>query len=216
VAAPAADGRIGVCGQNGGAGWARTEAGALFVHRPHEAAGCVPGVPPDTEPEPVLAVSPLLMNDTSLEIIRYVKFCGRRSIVPLLAGSVHAALNGRSRIGPESVLVPVPMHPSAIRRRGFNQAGLLANELSRLLHVRVLNGALVKNHPTRRQSVVHRQGRAENIRGAFGWTGTALAGAHVLLVDDLVTSGSTAAACASVLKAAGAGKVTVLCFARAA
>lgn len=217
VAAPAAAGRIGVCGRIGGAGWVRTDDGALFVYRPHEAAGSVPGVPPpETDPEPVLVVSPFLMNDTSLEIIRYVKFCGRRSIVPLLAGSVFASLEGQPPSGGERVLVPVPMHPSALRRRGFNQAGLLAHELSGRLKARVLNGALIKNRRTRRQSVVHRKGRAENIRGAFCWTGAALAGAHAFLVDDLVTSGSTAAACASVLKSAGAGKVTVLCFARAA
>lgn len=217
VAAPAAAGRIGVCGRIGGAGWVRTEDGALFIYRPQEAAASVPGVPPpESDHEPVLVVSPFLMNDTSLEIIRYVKFCGRRSIVPLLAGSVFAALEGQPRTGRERVLIPVPMHPSALRRRGFNQAGLLAHELSGRMNARVLTGALVKNRRTRRQSVVHREGRTQNIRGAFCWTGAALAGAHAYLVDDLVTSGATAAACTSVLKSAGAGKVTVLCFARAA
>jgi ComF family protein len=217
VPAPSVDGRIGVCGVSGGAGWTRTEEGDLFVHRPQEAAGSVPGVPPPvTDPEPVCVVSPLLMNDTSLEIIRYVKFGGRRSIIPLLAGTMYEALGSQPRIGRDAVLVPVPMHPSARRRRGFNQAGLLAGELSRRTNLRVLAGVLVKKYRTRRQSVVNRERRAENVRGVFDWTGSAIAGVHVLLVDDLVTSGATAAACVSVLKAAGAGKVTVLCFARAA
>jgi ComF family protein len=209
--------RIGDCGLTAGAGWARTVRGELFVHRPCPASGTVPGVPPGESGHTGLRViSPLFMDDNSLEIIHFIKFSGRRSIVPLVAGSMVYALRQSPRIGSDALLVPVPMFPSARRRRGFNQAELLAARISSDTQHRVLYGALRKVSRSKRQSDLSPDERADNIRGVFGWTGPGLSGSHVVLVDDLVTSGATAAACASVLLAAGASRVTVLCFARAA
>jgi ComF family protein len=155
------------------------------------------------------------MNDASLEIIRFIKFQNRRSLVSLAAGAMAYAL--RTQIGPnrDAVLVPVPMHPSALRRRGFNQAELLATGVSRAAGIAVLSGALRKPARTQRQSQTARENRAGNVRGAFRWDGGVLTGRHVCLVDDLVTTGATAASCASVLLAAGARRVTSVCLAKA-
>ena len=209
--------RIGDCGVSAGAGWARTVRGELFVHRPCPASGAVPCVPTEGSGFTGLhVVSPLFMTDESLEIIHFIKFSGRRSIVPSVAESMSNALRRFPRVGSGTVLVPVPMFPSARRRRGFNQAELLAAWISLDTHHTVLSGALRKVSRSKRQSDLSRDERADNIRGVFGWTGPGLPGSHAVLVDDLVTSGATAAACASVLLAAGASRVTVLCFARAA
>lgn len=68
---------------------------------------------------------------------------------------------------------------------------------------------------TRRQSTTGRRERAGNVRGVFRWDGEPLRGRNVVLVDDLVTTGATAASCAGVCLAAGAGRVTAVSLARA-
>jgi ComF family protein len=197
-------------------GWVETSSGDVFVFRPEAAAGVVPGIPNvSREPVPLTLCSPFEMNDASLEVIRTIKFRGRRSLVSLAAGAMTYAL--RTQIGPgrKMVLVPVPMHRSALRRRGFNQAELLATGVSRVAGIPVLPRALRKVARTRRQSLTAHENRAGNVRGVFRWEGGFLTGWHVCLVDDLATTGSTAASCASVLLAAGARRVTVICLAKA-
>jgi len=172
--------------------------------------------PPAPSVRPVPVVASFAMNDTSLKIIHLVKFAGLRSLIPLIASAmseaVRTAPNARQ---PAALLVPVPMHPSGIRRRGFNQAELIARALSRETGLPVLAGSLRKIVRTRAQSRTARDQRLENVAGAFAWSGGDLGGRSVLLVDDLVTTGATVAACAEVLRRAGASAVTAVCFARA-
>ena len=180
--------------------------------RPEEPIGPkpVPTVPP------VRVVAAFAMNDTSLKIIHLVKFTGLQSLIPLIASAMTEALRTASSAWePAAVLVPVPMHPSAIRRRGFNQAELIARALSRETALPVLTRSLRKTVRTRAQSRTARDRRLENVAGAFAWLGGDLSGRSVLLVDDLVTTGATVAACAAVLRQAGASAVTAMCFARA-
>jgi ComF family protein len=208
-------GRHGVCV---GAGWVETTDGKLFVHRPGKAAGGAPGAvapPSRVEPSSLDVCAPFRMNDASLDVARLIKFSGRRSLVPLSAAAIAYSLRTATAVEGISALVPVPMHTSALRRRGFNQARLLADAVSRSTGIPVAADALLKSARTPRQSQTAHARRADNVRGAFRWVGDSLAGRHVCLVDDLVTSGATAAACASVLTAAGAGKVTVACLAKA-
>lgn len=209
--------RIGACGSVSGAGWARTDDGAVFVCRPQAASGAVPE-PPSGQPriESLRVVSPFLMNDAALEIVRCIKFGGRKSVVPLVAGSMAKALADGPAVAADAVLVPVPMFPAARRRRGFNQAELLAGELAALADLDLMPRRLVKRERTRRQSELRGTQRAGNVRDVFAWSGPGLSGRPVIVVDDLVTSGATAASCAGVLKAWGAGTVRVLCFARTA
>jgi predicted amidophosphoribosyltransferase len=100
-------------------------------------------------------------------------------------------------------------------RRGFNQAERIAATLAAALGIEHVEGALCKVARTRRQSQTPRDARADNVRGAFAAVDTRLAGLRVILVDDLVTTGATAGACASAILAAGAKVVAVVCFARA-
>jgi ComF family protein len=125
------------------------------------------------------------------------------------------ALRTQSDIVPGVVLVPVPMYPSAVRRRGFNQAELLAAHIARSMHGGTVYKGLRKTVRTRRQSVTGHRSRADNVRGVFRWAGNPLDGKSVVLVDDLVTTGATIASCASELLAAGAGQMTAVCLARA-
>ena len=112
------------------------------------------------------------------------------------------------------VIVPMPLHWRKRWRRGFNQAALLAGEIRRRTHVPVRNALRrVKNTPA--QAGLTNSKRRLNVSGAFrAKSKTALLGKRVLLIDDVMTTGATAASCARALKAAGAAEVTLLTLAR--
>ncbi|MDQ2867829.1 MAG: ComF family protein [Verrucomicrobiota bacterium] len=112
-------------------------------------------------------------------------------------------------------LVPVPLHPAKLRERGFNQALLLAEILSEKISLPVLP-ALERTRYTTTQTVFDRTARMENLRGAFRLRKDAsVAGQRLLLVDDVLTTGSTLSECASVLRAGGADSVHAVTAARA-
>ena len=109
-------------------------------------------------------------------------------------------------------LVPVPLHPKRLRRRGFNQARLLL----RVWPQTPTDGLLVRVRHTQTQTGLNRRQRRRNIRGAFEVTdGDVVAGGRVLLVDDVFTTGATVNECARILRTAGACRVDVLTLARA-
>jgi ComF family protein len=115
-----------------------------------------------------------------------------------------------------TLLVPVPLHPSKLRDRGFNQALLLARVLGRRRGLRVAPRALRRVRATRTQPGLTAPERRRNLRSAFAvGTATDLTGSHVVLVDDVLTTGATADACARVLSAAGAARVDVYTVGRA-
>ena len=204
-------GSLGICGVSDGAGWVETVTGERFSRAPIAARQA----PANRRAASLVVCSPFRMSDASLEIIHLIKFSRRRSLAPLAAGAMAHALRTQSDILPGAVLVPVPMHPSAVRRRGFNQAELLAAEIAQSVQGSTVDKGLRKTVRTRRQSVTGHQSRADNVRGVFRWEGDPLDGKTVVLVDDLVTTGATVASCASELVAAGAGQMTAVCLARA-
>lgn len=113
------------------------------------------------------------------------------------------------------VAVPVPLHPARERDRGFNQAALLAELLSRDMSIKV-RPALERLRYTTTQTAFDRAERMENLRNAFRLRKNAdVRGLRVLLVDDVLTTGSTLSECARILKAAGASSVYAVTAARA-
>jgi len=112
------------------------------------------------------------------------------------------------------LLVPVPLHKIRLRQRGFNQSRLLAKEIARRCRIPLDDKLLEKIRPTPPQQGLPARLRLHNLRGALTAT-RHLNGEHVLLVDDVMTTGTTADTCASVLLNAGASQVSVAVLARA-
>jgi len=112
------------------------------------------------------------------------------------------------------LVVPVPLHCNRLRRRGFNQSRLLAKETSRCCQIRLDIKLLRRIRATSPQQRLSAEKRLHNLRGAFAAT-RQLDGGHLLLVDDVLTTGATADACAETLLKAGAERVTVAVLARA-
>lgn len=129
-------------------------------------------------------------------------------LVSLAAGSVPAGF-----CLPGSVLVPVPLHRSRLRERGYNQSRLSALSWSKLLGVPVADRWLERVRPTGTQTKLGSGDRRRNLTQAFA-TGKAFrSDVPVVLVDDVLTTGATLSACAAVLLAAGAPSVRGLCLA---
>lgn len=111
--------------------------------------------------------------------------------------------------------MPVPLHPRRLFHRRYNQAALLANALGALTGRECRPDALLRLRHTPVQGVLGRRERHDNVRGAFGMRAKVpVAGRHVLLVDDVLTTGATLDECAAVLLAHGARAVDVLTLAR--
>jgi len=117
-----------------------------------------------------------------------------------------------------TALVPIPLAPSRQRERGYNQSELLAQELSRLWNVPVWSDVVARARATRTQTELTPGERLSNVAGAFRVRDSArksLRGAHVVLVDDVVTTGATLGACASALFEAGSRIISYVTFGRA-
>jgi ComF family protein len=114
-----------------------------------------------------------------------------------------------------NLIVPVPLHSVRQREREFNQAERLAARLSAALKIPLNRRLLRRVMPTATQTLLTRQQRAANMRGAFALgRGARLNGERVILVDDVFTTGATTSACAQALRAGGAGDVCVWTVAR--
>lgn len=122
---------------------------------------------------------------------------------------------GADILADADLLAPVPLHPLRLWRRRFNQAAMLAREVSRATGTPCDVGALMRVKATLSQVGLSRAERAENVQGAFkAADGAAVKGRNVVLVDDVLTSGATANAASRALIRAGAKRVDVLVFAR--
>ncbi len=114
-----------------------------------------------------------------------------------------------------AVVVPVPLHPTRLAERGFNQSALIARGVARRLGAPLRPLALARIRDTPQQAVLEREERLRNVVGAFRVRRSAeVAGRKVLLVDDVCTTGATIGAAAGALREAGAGVVMAAVVAR--
>jgi ComF family protein len=154
-----------------------------------------------------------LYEEPVKEVIHRFKYQGKTACLPTFAGF---ARNLPLMAEMEGVdwIVPVPLHPSRLRERGFNQALLLARAFFPKDR-RVVSDILTRIRPTAPQTSFNGAARRTNLKNAFGVVKPhRLAGKNILLVDDVFTTGTTVNECARVLKKAGAAEVLVLTLAR--
>jgi competence protein ComFC len=145
------------------------------------------------------------------ELIHQFKYGGMKPLAKPLADYLAAALPRERQF---DAVVPMPLHWRRQWKRGFNQSDLLARATARRCGIPMIR-AVRRVRATKSQAGLSNARRRENVSGAFRARGQkTVRGRRILLIDDVLTTGATASACARVLKRAGATSVTVLTLAR--
>ncbi len=157
--------------------------------------------------------APYTFQGAMRQAVHELKYNNVRIIAPELAQILadYLSLNPL----PADLIVPVPLHDSRLRERGYNQSGLLAKNLSQLTGIPFAENGLVRTRPTIPQARTgNREERLQNLRDAFTYAGDCFKGRHVLIIDDVSTSGATLEACATAARLGGAATVWGLVPAR--
>jgi ComF family protein len=162
------------------------------------------------------AFAPFLYKDQITDLVLNLKYNSNgmiaETIAPYLAG---AWLKEHSIHDTDFTLVPVPLCKSRRRKRGYNQATLLAIAVSKYLSMPVDENAIVRKRKTTVQKHMSVSERQKNLAGAFAVPNpAAIAGKKFIIVDDVFTSGSTVNECAKLLSAAGAVEINALVAAK--
>lgn len=139
--------------------------------------------------------------------IRSFKYHDRPELAKILAQLLSREIDNMAIPMPD-VLLPVPMHTSRLRKRGYNQSLLLAQELGKILGIDVNRKALIKKHKTTPQADLNLKQRTKNLAGSFALRHP-IEAKHVAIVDDVVTTGSTVAEIAKTLKRNGVDYVQI-------
>lgn len=171
--------------------------------RPRRCVPCRRAAPPFTA-----AAAPYLLGGALAEAIHRLKYEQHEELAAPLGVLFEACSVPKS-----DLLVPIPLHPRRLRQRGYDQAALLATAAGRRFHLPQAP-LLRRIRDTGPQVGRDRAARERNLRGAFA-ASRPVAGLSLCLVDDVLTTGATAAAAASALLAAGARRVEVRTLARA-
>ena len=141
------------------------------------------------------------------QLIKRLKYGGIKAAAQPLGLAMAERMSAE---GSFDALVPIPLHKSRLRQRGFNQAEALAVEMAAQCGAPLLH-ALLRSRKTRQQARLDREKRHSNMENAFTCTAD-VAGKRLLLIDDVCTTGATAESCAHALRLKGAGEVC-LCVA---
>jgi len=151
------------------------------------------------------------------EVVLLFKYRGNEILGKHLAGLIAAALGGEDDLwdGVDAV-IPVPLHPEKLRKRGYNQAAVLARQLAGLKGLPFLGNRLIKARNNPAQTSLDAADRQANVRGAYlVRRAESVKGRTVLLVDDVFTTGATIGECSRTLVRAGAREVRAVTFAQA-
>lgn len=159
----------------------------------------------------------MLYDDVARRLVQGLKFSDRTDLAPWMAQwMVQVA---QEQLGPDSIVVPVPLHRTRMFTRKFNQSAELGRTIAAQSGATFVGHALQRVKATPQQVGLGRKERAANVRGAFRVATEhkiLITGRKVILVDDVFTTGATLDACSRALRRAGAEHVFCLTFARVA
>jgi len=161
------------------------------------------------------AWSAILYEGAARDCLHHFKYRERALLSKPLGGLLIQFAGGHLPMESFDALLPVPLSRRREMERGYNQSFLLARGLTEAFHLPLLKKCLIRRRDTPSQITLSKEERFRNVKGAFLVRRTSpLGGKRLLLVDDILTTGATANACAAALKEAGAASVSVLTLAR--
>ena len=155
-------------------------------------------------------IVPWVFEDPVQHLLHGLKYEGRTFVAPIIAAAMARRVRDTGVRTPETVVVPVPLHPSRLRERGYNQSYLLASAMARELGL-LTRDVLRRTRATATQTALGQDERVTNVAGAFEVKRPdAIRDRCVLLIDDVCTTGSTLNACTGALLLAGAARVVAV------
>ncbi|HSB91742.1 MAG TPA: ComF family protein [Flavitalea sp.] len=151
---------------------------------------------------------------TSHSIVQHLmhelKYNGNREVGIFLGKQIGISFGETDRFNSIDAIIPLPLHPKREKQRGYNQAAAIAEGISGIIGVELMENVIIRNTETRTQTKKSRVERWENINGKFlVMDENRLKGKHVLLIDDVITTGATLEACAQELLVGTAGCVSI-------
>jgi len=150
-----------------------------------------------------------------IELVHALKFGKRHSVAAVIADAICKHMD-HTYLKPD-IMIPIPLHKKRLSERGFNQSEEILSRIAKKMKVKYLPLALKRKKTTQAQSLLHKNERAENIKGAFtkGKQAHLLKNRHLLLFDDVTTTGVTINEACSILKECSPASIRVLTFAKA-
>ena len=149
-------------------------------------------------------------NTMCRSLVHALKYHGMKSVGPVLGKLMGRKTLNDFRLPANTCLVPVPLHPNRFKERGYNQSECIAEGFAFFSGFDMCDDILMRAKETGTQTALDHKQRSRNVSDAFRYTGEkSLLGRQVVIIDDVMTTGSTISECAKALKEGGAGEITV-------
>ena len=155
-------------------------------------------------------------KSSTQHLLHQLKYQQKENIGEWLGEQFAYSLQSKGRFAAVEIIIPIPLHPSRIKFRGFNQCDAIARGMASVLQIPIVNGVLTRSVATQSQTKKNRFQRFENMNSVFSLAQTsAIKGKNILLLDDVLTTGATLVSAAQVLQQAGSNKLFVGAIAKA-
>lgn len=133
-------------------------------------------------------------------LVHKLKYRGRNDIGILLGEMFGVALQNSGFLSDIDAIVPIPLHRKRERKRGYNQSAVLAQGIANVTHIEILDKAVIRAVYTQTQTRKSKEERAKNVQGIFEINDASqLEGKHILILDDVITTGATCISCAETI-----------------
>jgi len=155
-------------------------------------------------------------KSSTQHLLHQLKYQQKENIGEWLGEQFAYSLQSKGRFAAVEIIIPIPLHPSRIKFRGYNQCDAIARGMASVLQIPIVNGVLIRSVATQSQTKKNRFQRFENMESVFSLAQTsAIKGKNILLLDDVLTTGATLISAAQVLQQAGSNKLFVGAVAKA-
>ena len=155
-------------------------------------------------------------KSSTQHLLHQLKYQQKENIGEWLGEQFAYSLQSKGRFAAVEIIIPIPLHPSRIKFRGYNQCDAIARGMASVLQIPIVNGVLTRSVATQSQTKKNRFQRFENMNSVFSLAqASTIKGKNILLLDDVLTTGATLISAAQVLQQAGSNKLFVGAIAKA-